>query len=154
MQLIFRFFVVLFAYWVAAVAAGAVLVIGAVSPPGAADPALQSSEWPVIWFLIFSTSAVVGSVAFVPAVVAILITETFMLRSVLFYTIAGGAIGLFSAYSMGFIESVPQFEWGVPFGTNFELMAAAGIAAGFVYWLIAGRNAGAWRTQPLLSPPA
>jgi hypothetical protein len=153
-QLIFRFFVVLFAYWVAALAAGAVLVFGAVSPPGSPDLAVQGSEWPVIWFLIFSTSAVVGSVAFVPAIVAILITETFMLRSVLFYTIAGGAIGLFSAYSMGFIESVPQFEWGVPFGTNFELMAAAGIAAGFVYWLIAGRNAGAWRTRPLLNPPA
>jgi len=26
-----------------------------------------------------------------------------------------------------------------------EIMAGAGIVAGLVYWLIAGRNAGAWR---------
>ena len=30
-----------------------------------------------------------------------------------------------------------------------EIMAGAGIIAGLVYWLIAGRNAGAWRVPPL-----
>ena len=33
---------------------------------------------------------------------------------------------------------------------HLEIMTGAGIVAGVVYWLIAGRNAGAWR-QPL--PP-
>jgi hypothetical protein len=30
-------------------------------------------------------------------------------------------------------------------GRGVEIMAAAGIVAGFVYWALAGRNAGAWR---------
>jgi hypothetical protein len=28
-------------------------------------------------------------------------------------------------------------------------MAAAGIVAGFVYWALAGRSAGAWRGPPI-----
>jgi hypothetical protein len=30
---------------------------------------------------------------------------------------------------------------------ELEIMAAAGIVAGFVYWAIAGRNAGRWRER-------
>jgi len=37
---------------------------------------------------------------------------------------------------------------------HLEIMTGAGIVAGLVYWLIAGRNAGAWRERPPpLSPP-
>jgi hypothetical protein len=32
-------------------------------------------------------------------------------------------------------------------------MTGAGIVAGFVYWMIAGRNAGAWREPPRPLPP-
>jgi hypothetical protein len=35
----------------------------------------------------------------------------------------------------------------MPLKTNFELLAAAGIAAGFIYWLVAGRSAGPWRER-------
>jgi hypothetical protein len=31
-------------------------------------------------------------------------------------------------------------------------MTGAGIVAGLVYWMIAGRNAGAWREPPLPMP--
>jgi hypothetical protein len=31
---------------------------------------------------------------------------------------------------------------------ELEIMAAAGIVAGLVYWGIAGRRAGAWRAPP------
>jgi hypothetical protein len=31
---------------------------------------------------------------------------------------------------------------------HLEIMTGAGIVAGIVYWLIAGRNAGAWRNPP------
>jgi hypothetical protein len=39
---------------------------------------------------------------------------------------------------------------------HLEIMTGAGIVAGLVYWMIAGRNAGAWRTpprRPLPQPP-
>ena len=31
---------------------------------------------------------------------------------------------------------------------HLEIMTGAGIVAGLVYWMIAGRNAGAWREPP------
>jgi hypothetical protein len=37
---------------------------------------------------------------------------------------------------------------------HLEIMTGAGIVAGMVYWMIAGRNAGAWREPPRpLTPP-
>jgi hypothetical protein len=142
MQVIVRFFVTLFAFWLASLAAAAVLVIGAAVPE---FPARESM--PLLTIFIFTVSAFVATFAFVPAVVAILIAETFALRSVIFYAVAGGAIGLFCGYMLGFIEPMPQFQFDMPLKTNFELLAAAGIAAGFVYWLVAGRNAGFWRER-------
>jgi hypothetical protein len=142
MAVFFRFFVVLFAYWIATIAAGAVLTFGAVSP-GLSTPAPGSEEWPVIWFLVVATSIVVAAVAFLPSMIAILLTEAFGWRYLVLYAVAGAGIGLFCASSLGFIEWRPDIE--LPRMGNTELMAAAGIAAGFVYWLIAGRRAGAWR---------
>jgi hypothetical protein len=128
MQLIFRFFVTLFAFWVASLAAAAVMVFGATAPE---FPAPDS--WPLLMIFIFTVSAFVAAFSFMPAVVIILITETFGLRSVIFYAVAGGLIGLFCGYTLGFVEPLPQFQFNMPLGTNFELLAAAGIAAGLVY---------------------
>jgi hypothetical protein len=145
MQLIVRFFVTLFGFWVASLAAAAVMVLGATPElPRAEDFALLS-------VFIFTVSAFVAAFSFLPAVIAILVTETFGLRSIVFYALAGGLIGLFCGYSLGFIGPLPRFDFDMPLGTNFELLAAAGIAAGLVYWLIAGRNAGLWR-EPATSP--
>jgi hypothetical protein len=36
---------------------------------------------------------------------------------------------------------------------HLEIMTGAGIVAGFAYWMIAGRNAGAWREPPPALPP-
>jgi hypothetical protein len=140
LAVIFRFFVVLFAFWIATIAAAAVLVLG----PSAPDLP-QGDAWAFIWFLILTTSAFVAAFSFAPAAVVILVAESFSLRSVLVHAAAGGAIGLFCGYTLGFVEYAPQFRIDTPFGTNFELMAAAGIAAGLVYWLIAGRTSGSWR---------
>jgi hypothetical protein len=143
--LFFRFFVALFAFWLASFAAGAVLVLGA----GAPDLP-QPGDWPIVGFVVLTTTAFVAAFSFAPAVVVILLTEVFCLRSVLIFALAGGAVGLFCGYTLGFVERAPQFQLNAPFGTNFELMAAAGIAAGLVYWLVAGRTAGNWRTRPAL----
>jgi hypothetical protein len=143
MQVILRFFVTLFAFWVASLAAAAVMVFGAAAPEFP-----PPDSWPLLTIFIFTVSAFVAAFAFVPAVIAVIVTETFSLRSVVLYAIAGGLIGLFCGYSLGFIEPMPQFQFNMPLGTNFELLAAAGIAGGLVYWLIAGRSAGLWRDRP------
>jgi hypothetical protein len=134
---IYRFFVTLFAFGLASLAAAAVMVFGAAAPE---LPAPES--WPLLAFFILTVSAFVAAFSFVPAVVAILVTETFALRSVILYAIAGGLIGLFCGYTLGFVEPMPNFRFDQPLRTNFELLAAAGIAGGFVYWLVAGRSAG------------
>ena len=36
---------------------------------------------------------------------------------------------------------------------HLEIMTGAGIVAGLIYWMIAGRSAGAWREPPPLRPP-
>ena len=141
MAIFFRFFVVLFAFWIATIAAAAVLVLGASAPE-----LPQTDAWPIVSFLILTTSTFVAAFSFAPAAVVILLAESFAVRSVLIYAVAGGVIGLFCGYTLGFVEYAPRFRIDTPFGTNFELMAAAGIAAGLVYWTIAGRTAGNWRS--------
>ena len=142
MQLIVRFFVTLFAFWVASLVAAAVMVLGAAPELPRAD------DFPLLTVFIVTVSAFVAAFSFVPAVIAILVTETFGLRSVLFHALAGGLIGLFCGYTLGFIGPLPRIDFDMPLGTNFELLAAAGIAAGLVYWLLAGRSAGLRRERP------
>ncbi|MEX2129424.1 MAG: hypothetical protein WD871_14460 [Xanthobacteraceae bacterium] len=148
MALFFRFFVVLFAFWLASIAAAAVLVLGSGAPT-----LPEPDAWPIVSIFILTTSAFVAAFSFAPAAVVILLAETFSLRSLLIYALAGGAVGLFCGYTLGFVERAPQFQVNSPFGTNFELMAAAGIAAGLVYWLIAGRTAGTWRASTAVDRP-
>ncbi len=86
---------------------------------------------------------IVSAKALFPAMLVIAVAEGFRIRSVLFYAIAGGAglVGLY--YGLGLTERGPA--GGLLTGRDLEIMAGAGIAAGFAYWAIAGRSAGAWR---------
>jgi hypothetical protein len=99
----------------------------------------QRAGWLVIGFF----TLIVSAKGLLPAMLAIALAEGFRIRSVLFYAIAGGAglVGLY--YGLGLAERGPA--GGVLTGRDLEIMAGAGIAAGFAYWAIAGRNAGAWR---------
>lgn len=79
-----------------------------------------------------------------PALIAVLVTEAFSIRHILAYAIFGGLAGLgcylafipFDTETMTFVGVVRR---------HVEVMVGAGILGGVVYWLIAGRNAGAWR---------
>ena len=91
------------------------------------------------WFFVGFFGLVVSAKALLPALLLIAVTEVLSIRSVLFYAAVGGA-GLVALYhGLGLAEHDPLV------GRDVEIMAGAGIAAGFVYWAIAGRNAGCWR---------
>jgi hypothetical protein len=78
-----------------------------------------------------------GLITFIPALVAVILAETFGWRSILFYLAAGGAIGLLAS------ETTIAFD-GLTFADDLRLLCvAAGFVAGAVYWLIAGKLAGA-----------
>ena len=103
---------------------------------------------------ILAVTAVVSTVAVGDvwaALIVVLITEAFSIRSVLIYAVGGAIVG--AACYLGLVPfdtSTMRFEGIVR--RHLEVMTGAGIVAGFIYWLIAGRNAGVWRGVP--RPPS
>ncbi len=91
------------------------------------------------WSLV--GASVIGGFAFVPTLIGVALSEALALRGAVFHLLAGGAIGagIWMMTEPGRIEPAK----GVPPGTLVAL--AAGFVAGFVYWLLAGRQAGCWR---------
>jgi hypothetical protein len=153
MELIGRLFVILFAFLVACLAAG-MIVVGAVLFPEFSDlgtgPLDQSAFNIVLGFgFIF-----ISGFALVPAMLVAAITEAFYIRGALTYAVGGGLVGL--ACYLGLVPfdtETLRFEGIVR--RHLEIMTGAGIVAGLIYWMIAGRNAGAWRAppRPLRVPP-
>jgi hypothetical protein len=140
--LIRRFFVIVFAYGCACLAAAATIILGAAATADF-QPPLDRPEVALLWVMTLATSFGVAFFAFFPALIAILLAENFAWRSVLFYAIGGAAIGLFFGFVLPTESPSPFYV-----ARSTELIAGAGIAAGLVFWLIAGRNAGAWRAVP------
>jgi hypothetical protein len=150
MGLFGRIFVTFFALVLAILAAGLALAIGVMVPDFVtvtADPVEHFTFFAVQFF----ATSFVGYAAFVPALVLIAIAETFDLRSIFYYTIGGAAIGLFAYYGSNLSVALENTTDLPPVSFGLQLVAAAGIIGGFVYWLIAGRNAGRWK-NPLAAP--
>jgi hypothetical protein len=151
MALIGRLFVIAFAFLLACFVAG-IIVVGAVLYPEISDfgnaPIDQSAIDIVLGFgFIF-----ISGFALLPALIVVLITEAFYIRGVLTYAVGGAIVG--AACYLGLIPFDPDtmhFEGIVR--RHMEIMTGAGIVAGLVYWLVAGRTAGAWREPRRLPPP-
>jgi hypothetical protein len=154
MALIGRLFVIFFAFLAACLAAG-MIVVGAVLFPelsdlgsGAVDP--RAFDIVIGFGFIF-----ISGFALLPAMIIALMTEAFSIRGVLTYAIGGGLVGL--ACYLGLVPfdtETLRFEGIVR--RHLEIMTGAGIVAGLVYWMIAGRSAGIWREPPRargLPPP-
>lgn len=141
--LFIRFFVVFFGFLFGCLAAGAVLVI-ATLPAGTLEAPFEQFDWLIMWWAVLTSAAIVSVIAFVPAMIVILIAETFGLRSLFFYALAGGAGGLL--YGLTFPAAV-----ATPLDRTVQITLAAGVAAGLVYWLAAGRTAGLWRRNSVQS---
>ena len=152
MALIGRLFVILFAFLVACLVAG-MIVVGAVLYPEFSDLGARPVDEGALNVVIGFGFIFISGFALLPAMIAALITEAFYIRGALTYAVAGGLIGL--ACYLGLVPfdtTTLQFEGIIR--RHLEIMTGAGIVAGLVYWMIAGRNAGAWREPPRpLTPP-
>lgn len=144
MSFVSRFFVILFSLIFALLAAGIALAIGVMAPE-----LFSVSSDPIEKFMFFAlaffATSFVGATAFVPAVVLVAIAETFDIRSIFYYAIGGGLIAAIAWYSADIsvrLENTTDIS-PVPYG--LQLVVAAGIIGGFVYWLLAGRKAGMWK---------
>jgi phosphotransferase system glucose/maltose/N-acetylglucosamine-specific IIC component len=151
MALIGRLFVIAFGFLAACLVAGMIVVI-AVLFPEFSDIGTSGLDQSVIQVLIGFGFIFISGFALLPAAIVALLTEAFSIRSVLAYAIGGALVGAACYLSL------------VPFDTeswrfdgivrrHLEIMTGAGIVAGLMYWVIAGRNAGAWREPPSRRPP-
>jgi hypothetical protein len=125
--LIGRLFVILFAFLAACFVAGMVVVVA----------------------ILFPEFSDLGAGPVDPGALNIHI------RSALTYAVGGGIVGL--ACYLGLVPfDAEQLRFEGIVRRHLEIMTGAGILAGVVYWMIAGRNAGAWRVPPpppRLPPP-
>jgi phosphotransferase system glucose/maltose/N-acetylglucosamine-specific IIC component len=152
MALIGRLFVILFAFLAACLVAG-IIVVGAVLYPEFSDLGNAPIDQNALNIVLGFGFIFISGFALLPALIVVLITEAFHVRGVLAYAVGGAVVG--AACYLGLIPFDPntlQFDGIVH--RHLEIMTGAGIVAGLVYWLIAGRNAGAWREPPRpLGPP-
>jgi hypothetical protein len=79
-----------------------------------------------------------ASVTIIPALLVVIVGEIGRIRALAYYVVGGGlalaAIPLLARYGQsGGVTSPEAIVW--------QVFATAGFAGGFVYWLIAGRNA-------------
>jgi len=142
MAIILRILVVILAYVLACLAASLVLTIGTLTPDwdDLTSLGLQSAA---VWSVVAVGAAVIGTVAMLPTLLVIALAEGFAWRSILVYGVLGGVLALALSYGVDFAGYVGEPDSHLARGR--EVLAAAGIAGGLVYWLFAGRSAGAWK---------
>jgi hypothetical protein len=152
MALIGRLLVIFLAFLAACMAAG-IIVVSALLFPEFSELGTGPVDEGALDVLLGFGFIIVSGLALVPAMLIAAITEAFYIRGVLIYAVGGGLMGL--ACYLGLVPfdtETLRFEGIVQ--RHMEIMSGAGIVAGLVYWLIAGRTAGAWRKPlPKLSPP-
>ena len=151
MALIGRLFVIAFGFFAACLVAGMIIVV-AVFFPEFSDLGTGPVDQGVFQILVAFGFIFISGFALLPAMIVALITEAFSIRNILAYAVGGALAGAACYLSL------------VPFDTNtlhfdgivrrhLEIMTGAGIVAGLIYWMIAGRTAGAWREPPRRLPP-
>ena len=142
MAVLVRIAMIVLAYILACAAASLILTIGTLAPEWD-DLTALGMQSVVVWAVVMVGAAAIGGIAMLPALLVIALTEGLTLRSSLIYAALGGVLALSLSYGLGFAGY--GGEPGSPLVRQREVLAAAGIAGGFVYWLFAGRKAGSWK---------
>jgi hypothetical protein len=153
MALIGRLFVILFGFLAACLVAG-MIVVGAVLFPEFSDLGTGPIDPGALNIVLGFGFIFISGFALLPAMIVVAITEAFYVRGALTYAVGGGVVGL--ACYLGLVPFDPAtLSFNGIVRRHLEIMTGAGIVAGLVYWMIAGRNSGAWREppRPLRSPP-
>src|ERR1700755_2401242 len=146
MALIGRLFVIFFAFLAACLVAG-MIVVTAVLFPDFSDLGAGPLDQSVIDIMIGFGFIFISGFALLPAMIVAAITEAFYIRSVLAYALGGALVG--ACCYLGLIPFDPQtMRFDGIVRRHLEIMTGAGIVAGLIYWVIAGRNAGIWREPP------
>ncbi len=99
----------------------------------------------VIWSpAIVALTPIVSIIMLTLAVIGVAISEIFAIRSIL-YHVTNGALVTWVGWTM---RPLPK---GTAYFSDPTFIIAGGIAAGLIYWAIAGWSAGFWK--PVFSQP-
>lgn len=142
MTIVARIFLVIFAYFLACIAASAILTIGTLTPEWD-DLVAAGFNSTTAWIVILVGASVIAAIAMVPSLLLIALTEGFGWRSILVYGVLGAGLALVLSYGLDFAGYVGDPDSFLV--REREVLAASGIVGGSVYWLIAGRAAGSWQ---------
>jgi hypothetical protein len=142
MTVVARLLVMFLAYVLACVAAAAVFTFGMLALDSD-DLSSTGLPPPVGLVIVVVVAAIIGVIAALPAALIVVIAEAFRWRSALFYAALGGALALIMSFGLDVPKKIDQSD--AFFLRELQLLAASGIAGGFVYWLFAGRSAGCWK---------
>lgn len=142
LRLLGRLIVISFAFFLASLAAALTATAGlyqAYGVPLTPHPGVGGLIGDLALSLVVSAMAI-GHFSLMLAAVAIIVAETFSLRSWLYYAAAGAGLGGLALTAM----ETARGEAASRGMANLEALVfvAAGLASGLVYWVIAGRRAG------------
>lgn len=136
------FFALLLAFVAAGIFIGYGFYAGVIDPAFEYDPYLRSDG-----FIVFLTGVVwspfIAAVALGPALIIIALAEFLKMRSLIANLLAGGLVALFVFWAEFDTSSVAGLTEG-----PLLVVTATGFIGAFVYWLVAGRNAGKWLERP------
>jgi len=109
---------------------------------------LRMSDGEFLIIVVILIQAFVVSIAtfsmLLPGLIGVLISETFSIRSWIFHALNGGlSMWVGRATTVGHVGQ--PFEFYDAYGQPLVVLAA-GLAAGLVYWAVAGRNAGVMKS--------
>ncbi len=139
MRALLRILVVIpLGYVAACIAAGVVFALSLYGFVRESDPVVQG----VAIGFAFAMSAYAGALAAAPMLAAIILAEAFGWRS-FFWSLFGGLLGLAG-------KALQENPEGVQTPGIVALYAVAGLVAGAVYWLVAGRSSGLFATRRAL----
>ena len=158
-RLLLRFLLVPLGYFVAVMAGTLVILFGSWKL-GQADANPDAQAIAVFGFVFAAPVLLVMllSMMWLPGSIGILVSEAFAIRSWIFHAV-NGAVSAWIGWSLfGYIDATR-----VPLNDPLPVVAA-GLAAGFAYWLIAGWSAGFWKpvfrrpedrlpARPMAHPP-
>lgn len=144
-----RFAVILIGYGVASLAASAFLKIMFLASLGLMTEQTQPAAQASLWFSIPFVALFVAYFAFMPAAVAILVSEILGRRDWLFYALAGAVV---AAVFLGFAYQTADANFEITDPRVAAAVIGCGMVGGIFYWLSAGRSAGSWRQAGRSAP--
>ena len=150
MALIGRLFAIFFGFLAACFVAGAVVVYALLFPE--VDMQTLEVDSGVMNLILGFGFILLSGFALLPALIVVLITEAFSIRHILAYAVAGGIAGLCCYLAFIPFDTVTMTFEGI-IRRHLEVMVGSGILGGVIYWMIAGRKAGAWRGAPVPVQP-